>query len=66
MPRVSIPGPAEMFVDVGSEASVECRMENLVTRPEFVLWSFNNKVRGYCLLSMSTISIDIHYQVCVL
>ena len=41
---MSIPGPAEMFVDVGSEASVECRMENLITRPEFVLWSFNNKV----------------------
>ena len=62
---MSIPGPAEMFVDVGSEASVECRMENLVTRPEFVLWSFNNKVSGYCLL-LSVQYQDIHYLVCVL
>ena len=44
MPKVSIVGPKEIFVDVGSQAAVECAMENIITVPEFVLWSFNGKV----------------------
>ena len=44
MPKVSIVGPKEIFVDVGSQAVVECAMENIITAPEFVLWSFNGKV----------------------
>ena len=44
VPKVSIVGPKEIFVDVGSQAVVECAMENIITAPEFVLWSFNGKV----------------------
>ena len=44
VPKVSIIGPKEIFVDVGSQAAVECAMENIITVPEFVLWSFNGKV----------------------
>ena len=44
VPKVSIVGPKEIFVDVGSKAVVECAMENIITVPEFVLWSFNGKV----------------------
>ena len=44
VPKVSIVGPKEIFVDVGSQAAVECVMENIITVPEFVLWSFNGKV----------------------
>ena len=44
VPKVSIVGPKEIFVDVGSQAAVECAMENIITVPEFVLWSFNGKV----------------------
>ena len=44
VPKVSIVGPKEIFVDVGSQTAVECAMENIITVPEFVLWSFNGKV----------------------
>ena len=44
VPKVSIIGPKEIFVDVGSQAVVECVMENVINVPEFVLWSFNGKV----------------------
>ena len=44
VPKVSIVGPKEIFVDVGSQTAVECVMENIITVPEFVLWSFNGKV----------------------
>ena len=44
VPKVSIIGPKEIFVDVGSKAVVECAMGNIISVPEFVLWSFNGKV----------------------
>ena len=44
MPKVWIAGPSEMFVDEGSQAVVECVMENILSVPEFVIWSFNGKV----------------------
>ena len=44
VPKVWIAGPSEMYVDEGSQAVVECVMENILSVPEFVIWSFNGKV----------------------
>ena len=43
---MEIAGPAEMFVTAGSDATIECVTHNIIQAPDFVLWSFNQKVSG--------------------
>ena len=59
VPRVEILGPTQIFVNTGKtlsvvnlrydmisggEVTIECVTDNVISRPEYVLWTFNGKV----------------------
>ena len=45
VPEVNIQGPEDMFVTAGSDLVMECVTKNVISKPEFVTWIFNGKVR---------------------
>ena len=45
VPEVNIKGPEDMFVTAGSDLVIECVTKNVISKPEFVTWIFNGKVR---------------------
>ena len=44
VPEVNIKGPEDMFVTAGSDLVIECVTKNVISKPEFVTWKFNEKV----------------------
>ena len=45
VPEVNIQGPEDMYVTAGSDLVMECVTKNVISKPEFVTWGFNGKVR---------------------
>ena len=45
VPEVLIKGPEDIFVTAGSDLVIECVTKNVISKPEFVTWIFNGKVR---------------------
>ena len=62
VPTVKILGPLDKFVDAGRNVMIKCIIENFVTRPTFVTWAFNGKVR-YCFIFNLQFWIFYH-QIC--
>ena len=45
VPTVRILGPIDKFVAAGKDFVIECLTQNVISKPTFVTWVFNGKVR---------------------